>query len=146
MVNKFEEIYSLFMEPTGKYGRVRDTPTYPRILALYSEIFCRKLAVFLLDKMKQGHFKAFLMFYDLMKTKGFPVPNHAVLIKNHSGNDDRKNYYEELLEVYKEKGWGNLDSNIAHSIFRGERISNSERFANISLPDGFSFEFTMEDF
>ena len=98
MQNKFEEIYEQFTKPASKYTRIRDTPIYHHIFMLYSGMFSRELAVFLLDKMKKGHKKANVIFHALMNTKGYPVPPDALLLHKHSGNNDFENYREELIQ------------------------------------------------
>jgi hypothetical protein len=63
------------------------------------------------------------------------VPPDVLLLQKHSGNDAYENYREELCQFCKERGLGHVSITKAHSIFRGERIANSEWFARLSFPE-----------
>ena len=72
MEKTFEEIYEQFTKPVNKHTRISSTPIYRDIFMMFSGMFSRELAVFLLDKMKKGHYKANIMFHDLMDIQCLP--------------------------------------------------------------------------
>jgi hypothetical protein len=55
MQQRYEEIYEKLKElPAHRKTLLQNTQVFDDILSLYSEMFSRELANFLLDKMKEG--------------------------------------------------------------------------------------------
>jgi hypothetical protein len=131
----FENILEQFGEPQNGYRRLRDYPEYGIIFKQFSKMFSRELACYLLDRMSRGDMKASFLLTDLFKERNQPIPIEVFVLKEHSGNDRHENYMEERNDYCEEKGIERILGSQVDSMFRADRISNSEWFSTISFPE-----------
>ena len=137
MEEEFEQIFQQLKDPPlscQSINRVTADPIFQKVLKDYSERFCKELAIFLVHKMHKGNSKASLLFHKLLRSTGQRVPNEVLLIKEHSGNNFRENFNEEWEEYYLEH---RFDENLpfdTETMFRAERILNSQWIHELSLP------------
>jgi hypothetical protein len=80
-----------------------------------------------------------------METKGFPVPIEILLHKEHSSGDPFHNYLYEIAGYCREKGLVYPSRNVADSTFRGQRISKSNWYLTLPLPESCSLISSLEN-